>query len=48
MNTPIIIQQYVICWTLSISSSFDGQLSQKSGWAGTEYFVRTHIIEPPF
>ena len=31
-----------------VSSALGGQLSQKRGSPGAEYYVQTHIIEPHF
>ena len=45
----IIIHQLFLknTWKFSICSSFGRQLNQKWGRAGSEHYLRTHIIEPP-
>ena len=44
MDITIIFQQYT---KFFLSSSFVRQLGQRSCWAGSENYVRTHITEPP-
>ena len=34
-------------WKFSIFSSFGRQLSENSGYAGSEHQVQTHLTEPP-